>query len=96
MATQSTKSQNISSAAGAALALLGLASLAGWLDQATCSFGYPFGIPVRIILETLPPFFLAVWHQLQPCLLGHVSLLEGLLQICVSSWQLVLTLAGLA
>jgi len=96
MATKRTKSQNTSSAAGAVLTLLGLAGLAGWVDQAACPLRYPFGIPARIVLEALSPFFQSVWHELQPCLFGHVSVLECLLQVSVSSWQLVLTLAGVA
>ena len=94
MATQKTRTQNIGSAAGAALTFLGLASLAGWVGQVTCPFGYLFGIPVRIVLETLPSVFHAAWQTLQLCMLGR--LLEGILQVSVSGWQLVLTLVGAA
>jgi hypothetical protein len=96
MARQRTKSQNIGSTAGAVLTLLGLASLAGWVGQGVCPFGYVFGIPLRIVLETLPPVFHEAGHALQTCLLRHVGLLAGLFQISISSWQLVLTFLGVS
>jgi hypothetical protein len=75
MARQRIKSQNIGSAAGAVLTLLELAGLAGWVSQVACPLGFLFGIPLRIVLETLPPVFHAAWHALPPCVLDHVSLL---------------------
>lgn len=96
MARQRIKSRNIGSAAGAVLTLLGLAGLAGWVSQVACPLGFLFGIPLRIVLETLPPVFYEAGHALQTCLLGHVSLLAGLFQISISSWQLVLTSLGVA
>ena len=96
MAMQKTRTQNIGSVPGAALTLLGLAGLAGWVSQVACPFGYLFGIPWRIVLETLAPVFDEAGQALQTCLLDHVSLLAGLFQISISSWQLVLTFLGVA
>ncbi len=94
MATQKTQSQRISSITGAALTLLGLAALAGSLDQAACRVSCFLGIPMRAALEALPSILLAAWHILQPCALGHLRLVEGVVQISVCCLQFVLTLAG--
>ncbi len=95
-ATQRTRSQSISSITRAALALSGLAGLAGSLDQVACHVSSFLGVPARAALETLPSILLASRHILQPCALGHLRLLEGLLQISISCWQVILTLAGVA
>lgn len=94
MATPRTKSQSFGSAAGAALTLLGFASVAGWMDQFACPFGCLFGIPVRIALEALAALCHLTWPSLQPCALAHV--LGGFLKVTASGWQLVMTLAGVA
>lgn len=96
MAMQNTRTQNIGSVPGAALTFLGLAGLAGWVSQVACPFGYLFGIPLRIVLETLAPVFHEAAYRLQPCLLDHVSLLADLFQISISSLQLALTFLGVA
>lgn len=95
MGTQNKTTQKMSSATGAVLALLGLAT-AGSLDLGTCGLTHLLGIPVKVALEPLPSILLAAWPMLQPCAFGHLRLLEGVLQIFVSCWQCVLTLAGLA
>jgi hypothetical protein len=95
-ATQKTRSQGIRSAAGAALTLLGLAALVGGLDQSVCRLSEFLGISLRVALETIPSILLAVWHLLEPCALGHLRFLDGLLQISVSCWQFVVILAAAA
>jgi hypothetical protein len=95
-ATQKTRSQRISSVTGAALTVLGLAGSIGSLDQAACGLSDFIGSPLAIALQTLPSIILKAWHLLEPCALGHLRLLEGLLQISASCWQFVATLAGAA
>ncbi len=93
--TQKTQRQRIGSASRAALAFLGLAGLSS-LSQAACPLSDFLGIPLRTVLEALPSVLPALWHAVQPCVLGHQRLLECLLQVSVCGWQLALTLAGAA
>ncbi|PYT98299.1 MAG: hypothetical protein DMG38_16210 [Acidobacteria bacterium] len=95
MAKQETSSQEINSATGAVLALLGLATV-GSLDLGKCGLIYLLGIPVKVAIEALPSILLAAWHLLQPCALVHLRFLDGLLRISVSWLPCVLALAGVA
>ena len=89
MATQETKSLKTRGARGAALAILGLAGLAG-MEQIAGGLACIFGVSLNMALETLPSILLMAWHILQPCMLGHMRLLESLLQVSLS-WQFILT-----
>jgi hypothetical protein len=95
-ATQKTRSQRISSVAGVALTILGLAGLAGSQYQAACRMSDFLGIPLRVALETMPSILPTLWHLLEPCALGHLKFLDGLLQISLSCWQFVVALPGAA
>jgi hypothetical protein len=92
VATHKTKSRKIVTKRAASFAVLGLTGLAG-MEQVVSAFGCLFGAPLNMALETLPSILMAAWHMLQPCALGHLGLLERLLQIPLS-WQVVLTLTG--
>jgi hypothetical protein len=96
MATQKTRSEKISSVMLVALALSGLAVLAGSLDHAACRLSYFLGLPARAALETLPSILLGALHILQPCAFGDLKFLESFLQISASCWPFVLTFAGVA
>ena len=96
MATEKTRSQRISSAMAAAFTLVGLAGLVSSADHVACLLSCFMGIPVGAALEALPSMVLGARHIVQPCALGHLRLVEGILQISVSCWQVVLTLAGVA
>ena len=95
MGTQMKTKPKMSPARGAVLTLLGLAT-AGSLDVGTCVLTHFLGIPVKVAIKALPSILLAVWHISRPCPLVHLRFLDGLLQISVSWWQCVLTLAGMA
>ena len=82
MATQETRSRTMSSVAGAALALLGLAGPARSLD--------------RLAIETLPSVSLGAWQISGAYLVCHLRVLEALLQISSSCWRIVVSLAGVA
>lgn len=92
MATEETKSQKTGKAKGAAFAILGFTGLVG-MQQVTSHLACFLGIPLEIVLDTLPSILLRGWHLLQPCAFGHLRLLEGLLHVSVS-WKLVQTLTG--
>ena len=92
MDKQGTNSRRTGAAAGAAFAILGLGGLMS-MEQAARGLVFLFGISLRMALETLPSVLLMGWHMLQPCVFGHLRLLDGLLQVFVS-WQFVLTLTG--
>ena len=96
MATNKTRSRKTSFVAGAALALLGLAGSVGTLDHLTGRWSEFFCIPLRVAIETLPSIFLGAWQISEPYVLGHLRVLEGLLQISASCWEIVLTLARVA
>jgi hypothetical protein len=95
-ATQKTRSQRISSPTGAALTILGLAALVGSLDQSVCRLSEFLGISLRVALEAIPSILLAAWHLLEPCALCQLRFLDGLLQVSISCWQFVVTLAAAA
>ena len=85
-----------SSVAGAALALLGLAGLAGSLDHLARRWSDFFCISLRVALETLPSISLGAWQISEPYLLCHLRILEAILEISESCWRIVVTLVGLA
>ena len=89
MATQRTRTQKISSGTRVGLSLLGLAVVHSlWIDL--------FGMPVKAAMEAVPEILLVACHALQPCALVHQKFFEGVVQISLSCWQFVLTLAGVA
>ena len=96
MAKNKTRSKAINSLAGSALALLGLAGSLGGLDHLAGRWSEFFCIPLRVAIETLPSIVLAAWQISEPCILGHLGVLEGLLEVPASCWQIVLTLARVA
>ncbi len=96
MATNKTRSRKTSFVAGAALALLGVAGSVGTLDHLTGRWSEFFCIPLRVAIETLPSIFLGAWQISELYILGHLGVLEGLLQVSASCWQIVLTLARVA
>ena len=89
MATQRTRTQKISSVTRVVLSLLGLATVHSLLIDL-------FGMPVKAVMEALPSILVVACHMLQPCALVHLKFSEGVLQISLSCWQFVLTLAGVA
>ena len=91
MGTQDTGSRKTGTATGA-FAILGLAGLA-WMQQIASGLLCVVGIPLGMALETLPTIVLTAWHIFQPCALGHLRVLEGLLQVS-APWQFVLMLTG--
>ena len=95
MAINKTRSRKTSFAAGVALALLGLAGSVGTLDHLAGRWSEFFCIP-RVAIETLPSIFLGAWQISELYILGHLGVLEGLLQVSASCWQIVLTLARVA
>ena len=92
MATEETRSRKAGKATGAAFAILGFTGLVG-MQQVTSHLACFLGIPLEIVLDTLPSILLRGWHILQPCGFGHPRLLEGLLHVSLS-WKLLLTLTG--
>ena len=96
MATQETRSRTMSSVAGAALALLGLAGPAGSLDHLARRWSDFFCISLRLAIETLPSVSLGAWQISGAYLVCHLRVLEALLQISSSCWRIVVSLAGVA
>ena len=97
MARLETRWRKIGSKAGAALALSGLAGLvAGSLQQLAGPWSDFFPISIRVAVDTLPSLALGAWQISEPYVLGHLRVLEGLLQISASCWEIVLTLARVA
>ena len=96
MATDKTRSRKMSSVAGPALVLLGLAGSVGVLDHFAGRWSEFFRIPLRVAIETLPSIFVGAWPISELYILGHLRVLEGLLQVSASCWQIVLTLARVA
>jgi hypothetical protein len=94
-ATLGTRSRKIGSRRGAALALSGFAGLmVGSFVQLADRASDCFCISLRVAMDTLPAISLGAWQIAEPYLLGHLSVLEGLLQISAPCWTIVLTLAG--
>lgn len=94
-ATLGARSRKIGSSRGAALALSGFAGLmVGSFEQLADRASDCFGISLRVAMDTLPAISLGAWRIAEPYLLGHLSVLEGLLQISAPCWTIVLTLAG--
>ena len=96
MATHETRSRKVSSVAGAALALLGLAGSVGSLDHLARRWSEFFCISLRVAMETLPSISLGAWQISEPYILGHLRVLESLLKVSASCWQIVLTVARVA
>ena len=96
MATYERRPGKTSSLAGATLALLALAGLLGSQDLLARRWSDFFRISLRIAMDALPSLSQGAWQISQPYIQGHLRVLEGLLQICGSCWQMVLTLARVA
>ena len=97
MARLEARWRKIGSIAGAAVALTGLAGLvAGSLQQLAGQWSDFFCISIRVAVDTLPSLALGAWRISEPYVLGHLRVLEGLLQISASCWEIVLTLARVA
>lgn len=91
MAAQERKLWKTGAITVAVFAILELTGLIG-MQQIASRLGCLLGIPLEIVLETLPSILLRVFHIFQPCAFGHLGLLEGLLQVS-ASWKLVLILS---
>ena len=96
MATSEERSKKMSSVAGATLRLVALAGLLGSLDAVARRWTALFCISLRVATETLPAISVAAWQISVPYLLGYLRLLEGILQITASCWQLFVSLARVA
>lgn len=90
------KARWVFSLAGAALVLLGLEGSVDSLDQLTSRWSDFFCLSLRAAMETLPSISLGAWQISGLDLLGHLRVLESLLQISASCWQMGLILAGAA
>ena len=91
-----TQKARIGSILGGALTVLGLASLVGGLSHAACLLTAFFGMPLKTIWEALPTVILAAWRLLEPCVITHSGLLDGLLQVSLSCGRFVLALVAAA
>lgn len=96
MATPEAKWKNMRSVAGAAITLVALVEVVGTLDGLARRWADFFCVSLRVATETLPAISLAAWRISAPYLLCHLRVLEGLLQITASCWQLLLTFARVA
>lgn len=96
MATQQAKSQRMSFVRGTAFTLVGLGSLAGGFDQIGCGWNVFPQISFSIALETVPSILPVAWRLMELFLASYAGLLEGFLRVTASSWQLILTFAGMA
>ena len=96
MATHKTRSRKISSVASSALALLGLAGSVGSLDHLARRWSELFCISLHVAMEALPSISLGAWQISEPYVLGHLRVLESLLKVSASCWQIVLTLGRVA
>jgi hypothetical protein len=95
MGRQHTRSRNIKSIAGAALAGLGLFALLGNLDVFAAQLSCPLGTTAGEVLGVLPSVVLAAASQaLQSCVLDHQRLLQDFVQMLVSFWSLLLVILG--
>ena len=95
MATQETRWQKISFSSRAVVALLGFAGLIG-LSQATCPLGDILAALTRVFVSALLSVIPALWNAFQPCVSSPSNLLNGVLPIYASCWQLVLAFTGVA
>lgn len=95
MATHEARSRK-TKVASAALALLGLAGSVGSLDHLARRWSEFFCISLRVAMQTLPSVYQGAWQISEPYILGHLSVLERLLKVSASCWQIVLTLARVA
>lgn len=96
MTTKKARAQKMGLITAAALAFLGLSSFIGRIDTAACRLAASLGISPGTMAETVPSILMGAWHILRPCALGHLRLLEAVLQISASCWQFVLTLTLVA
>jgi len=96
MAAEKRRTQKVGFVMGGALIFIGLSRVGGSLDPPVSQLAAFLGIPLRAAVETVPSILPGVWHMLQPCVIGHLRLLEALLQISGHSWQFVVSLAGVA
>ena len=96
MANYKIRSRKVSSVAGAVLALWGLAGMVGSLDPLPQRWSDFFCISLRVAMETLPAISLGTWQISERCILEHLVVLEGLFEVSLSWWHMVLTLSRLA
>lgn len=97
MATLEARWRKITSIAGAALALSGLAGLVvGSLEQLAGPWNDFFCISLRVAMDTLPSISLGAWQISGPYVLGHLRVFDSLLQISACCWQIILTVARAA
>ena len=87
MPRQHIRSQSHKSITGAALAGLGL-------DGAACQLSHLFCAIAREALGVLPSVAPAAWQASSACVFDHHWLLECILQMLVSCWPLIHTMAG--
>ena len=96
MATLQARWRKVGSIAGVGLALSGLVGLVGSLEQLAGRWSDFFCISLRVAMDILPSISLGAWQISGPYVLGHLRVLDGLLQISASCWQIVLTVARAA
>lgn len=92
MGALEARSRTMSSAAGAALALVGLAGLLGSLDHLARRWSDFFCISLGVAMETLPSISVGAWQISLPYLLCQLRVLEALLQISECCWRIVVIL----
>jgi hypothetical protein len=89
-----TRSSNLKSIAGTALAGLGILVLLGNLDWAVAQWENFFCAAAGNALGILPCFVLAAWQATRAYVFDHHGLLGGLLQILLSLWTLLPAAGG--
>jgi hypothetical protein len=94
MERQYTRSSNLKSIAGTALAGLGILVLLGNLDCAVAQWENFFCAAAGNALGILPCFVLAAWQATQAYVFDQHGLLECLFPVLLSYWPLLLVVAG--
>lgn len=95
MKRQLILSRGPKSIAGTALVGLGLLILFGSVDGAAAQLSCPLGNTAREALGVLPTFILAAASQaFQVCVIDQQGFFQGLFQILVSFWLLLLVVIG--
>jgi hypothetical protein len=95
MTRQRTFFRNPKSIAGAAFVGLGLLILSGNLHGAAVQLSCPLGTSAREALGALPTaILLAASQALQACVFDRQRFLQGLFQMLVSFWVLLLVIVG--
>jgi hypothetical protein len=94
MERQYTRSSNLKSIAGTALAGLGILVLLGNLDCAVAQWENFFCAAAGNVLGILPCFVLAAWQATQAYVFDHHGPWGWLLQMLLSLWTLLPVVDG--